>query len=41
MRILSSKNSRKFTKVVVNGPKVITCYRNKIENRKKKIDVKK
>ena len=36
MRILSPKNSRKFTKVVVNGPKVITCYQNKIEKRKKK-----
>ena len=36
MRVFNyQKISWKFAKVVVNGPKVISCYQNKTENRRK------
>ena len=36
MRIFNyQKNYWKYTKVVVNGPKVISSYQNKTENRRK------
>ena len=36
MRIFNyQKTSWKYTKLVVNGPKVISCYQYKTENRRK------
>ena len=36
MRIFDEqKMSSKYTKIVINGPKMISCFRNKTENRRK------